>query len=35
MAEVSPKEAVAIVDLVGGSFDLFGDGGPVAIVAKE
>jgi hypothetical protein len=32
---VKPNVAVAIADLVGESFDLFGDRGCVAIVAKE
>jgi hypothetical protein len=35
MAVVKPNVAVAIPDSVGESFDLFGDGGCVAIVAKE
>ncbi len=35
MTEVNPNEAVAIADLVGESFDLFGDGGHAAIMAKE
>jgi hypothetical protein len=34
MAKVKPNVAVAIPDLVGESFDLFGDGGQVVIVAK-
>ncbi len=34
-AEVSSNEAVAIADLVGGSFGLFGDEGCTAVVAKE
>ncbi len=35
MAEVSSNEAVAIADLVGGRFDLFGDGGCAVIMAKK
>jgi hypothetical protein len=35
MAEMKPNVAVAIPDLVRDSFDLFGDGGCGAIVAKE
>jgi hypothetical protein len=35
MAEVNFNEAVVIAGLVGGSFDLFGDRGCAAIVAKE
>ncbi len=35
MAEVNPNEAVAIADLVGESFNSFGNGGCAAIVAKE
>jgi hypothetical protein len=34
-AEVNPNKAVAIADLVGESFDLFGDRGRATIVAKE
>ncbi len=32
---VKPNVAIAIPDSVGESFDLFGDGGCVAIVAKD
>ncbi len=32
---VTPNVAIAIPDLVGESFDLFGDGGHAAILAKE
>ncbi len=33
-AVVKPNVSIAILDMVGESFDLFGDGGPAAIVVK-